>query len=1062
MDGPYLEAINSLPADIRAEVDALVPPKGCNAEVFYALKKSFVQAMASNLANGGKITCTPPSGDKNKAAGLTVTPSGADYILSWNYRNIGDYDQNGTVGITDITPIAMHYGHTVGTDPLDAVIDGDGSGTIGIADVNPLAMNFGVNVSSYQVEEATNAGGPWTALNSVPFTNGTGATEGWMRFEYTLPNDNERWLRVAPVDSFGEPGVPSDALQFGGGGTPPVVESVSPLSGATNAAVQFSAVVTGVGPFTYVWNFNGACTPDSSTDEQPNVVLSATPGDYGCSLEVTNAAGPTLFDFIVTVGAPPNATAVNPIGGVSGADVQFTVYVTGDAPLTYAWDFGGGATPNTSTDESPTVNLGAAGVYDTASVTVTNAFGESFFGFDLVVTPVGMPPVITIVTPTSGMEATDITISATVLGTPPFTYAWDFGIAATPSTSSDRTPLIRLAGPGNYPCSLTVDNLYGRSYYYFNLEVMSVGAYDEVEPNNPLPDYFNVLPAFPISGWHCRLSNYTDVDDYFSFTVSEPSILQVTMNLASDDPNLNVEVLDSAFTVLRGSYGTTAVESFSQLLFTPGTYYIHCNAAGYTANEAGDYWLDLTLAPVSFDEVEDNDAADETANDITLPLVGFNGHCGGPIGYDGDSDDYFAFTASEGDTVSFTMTGTDGSYDLDLFLYDDEGDTLESSENGGPNEALSHTFTAADVAPYYLRVYAYNGSGMYELNSRQPWDTYVIDDLTSANLGNWSALTYTGGHPGCFYMDRENYNVYFAYSDASDGTGTWTIYPVDTSGSVGEWLSAGVIGGCPAVVYLDSTAGIVCAICSTPDGSGTWNVSDVDVNGVYDPSITELDGYPAVAYEGPSESLWYSRNSAIDGSGTWTSYEVESGFGAFYTSIVELPNGLPGIFYNAYISEEVRFATCDTLDGSGTWTTSTVFESDAYPSTSCAIVDGRPAVACIDEYESPYFVINSAADGSGTWSSYMIADFDTNWSYLSLAVLDGTPSLIFNDGDAGGIYFAQSTLTTGEGGWNYWPILGNEHIRSNRALGWVNNKPACVFYHYDDLWVGFATPSTWP
>ncbi len=1018
--------------------------------------------MASNLAMGGKIACTPPTGDNNKAAGLTLTPSGGDFIFSWNYRNIGDYDQSGTVGITDITPIAMHYGHTVGTDPLDAVIDGDGNGTIGIADVTPLAMNFGVNVTSYRVEESATETGTYTELGTVLLNTGTGADQGWMLLEFTLPDDNTRWLHVVPLDGQGNPGVPSDALEFGGGGTAPVIESVSPLSGATNAAVQFSAVVSGVGPFTYVWNFNGACTPDSSFDAQPNVTLSATAGDYNCTLEVTNAAGPTIFDFTVTVGAPPNATAVNPTGGVSGEDVQFTVTATGDAPLTYAWDFGGGATPDTSTDESPTVNLGAAGVYDTASVTVTNSYGESFLGFDLVVTPVGMPPDITIVTPTSGMETTEISISASVLGTPPFTYAWDFDAAATPGTSSDVAPLITLNGPGIYPCSLVVDNSFGSDIYNFDFEVLPVSAYDEVEPNNPLPDNFNVLPPLPVDNWYCRLSNTDDLDDYFSFAVSEPSLLQVTMTLASDDPDLDVEVLDGAFTVLGGSYGTGDIESFSQLLFTPGTYYIHCLAVGYTVNEAGDYWLDLALSSVSFDEVEDNDLADETANDITLPLVAFNGHCGGPVGYDGDDDDYFAFSASEGDSIFVEMTGTDDSYDLDLFLYDDEGDMLASSQASGPDEVISHTFTAADIPPYYLNVYAYEGSGMYELNSRQPWDTFVIDDSTSTSLGNWSALTYTGGHPGCFYMDSDNNSVYFAYSDTIEGTGTWTVYPVDTSGTVGSYMSGSELGGYPAAAYIDSSGGVKFAMCSTSDGSGTWNVSDVDVNGVYDPSIAEIDGYPAVAYEGPSESLWYSRNSTIDGSGTWTSYEVDSGSGAYYTSIVELPNGYPGIFYNAYNSNEVRFATCDAYDGNGTWTTSSVFSSDTYPSTSCAIVDGRPAVACIDTNESPYFVINSAADGSGAWNSYQIANFDTNWSYLSLAVLDGIPSVIFNDDIEDNIYFAQSTLTTGEGGWSYWPILGDEHVGSNHSLSFVNSKPACVFFQNTDYWVGFATPPTWP
>lgn len=39
--------------------------------------------------------------------------------LSWSYVNLGDYDQNGEVGIPDITQIALHYLHRVGDDAMD-------------------------------------------------------------------------------------------------------------------------------------------------------------------------------------------------------------------------------------------------------------------------------------------------------------------------------------------------------------------------------------------------------------------------------------------------------------------------------------------------------------------------------------------------------------------------------------------------------------------------------------------------------------------------------------------------------------------------------------------------------------------------------------------------------------------------------------------------------------------------------------------------------------------------------------------------------------------------------
>ncbi|MBN2081424.1 PKD domain-containing protein [bacterium] len=83
-------------------------------------------------------------------------------------------------------------------------------------------------------------------------------------------------------------------------------------------------------------------------------------------------------------GAPaPEVTDVQPQGGITGDDVTFVATVTG-TPATYSWNFGGGATPNTSSAVSPTVTLGAPGTYN-ASVTVSSGAkaGGGQFDFQL-------------------------------------------------------------------------------------------------------------------------------------------------------------------------------------------------------------------------------------------------------------------------------------------------------------------------------------------------------------------------------------------------------------------------------------------------------------------------------------------------------------------------------------------------------------------------------------------------------------------------------------------------------------------------------------------------------
>jgi hypothetical protein len=97
---------------------------------------------------------------------------------------------------------------------------------------------------------------------------------------------------------------------------------------------------------------------------------------------LVSVAGAYNLDMLYFAGSPPVIEAVTPTSGTSGLDQSFLVTAEGLEPFTYAWDFGGGATPNVSSDASPTVLMEAVGTHN-ASVTMENLFGEDTFLFDL-------------------------------------------------------------------------------------------------------------------------------------------------------------------------------------------------------------------------------------------------------------------------------------------------------------------------------------------------------------------------------------------------------------------------------------------------------------------------------------------------------------------------------------------------------------------------------------------------------------------------------------------------------------------------------------------------------
>ncbi|MEP0813581.1 MAG: PKD domain-containing protein [bacterium] len=373
-------------SDLEASIRELQAPQGVDGILFETLKDELARQLKAR--GTGKFVSAAPVGPTNTVNDLAIVDNGdGTFNLTWSYRNTGDYDQNGEVGVADITPIALHFGHveTISwNDSQDPVIDGDGNGEIGVSDITPIAINFLVECFDYAIQTSSSPGGPFTTIGSVFRSSASGA--GRLIFNVTLPEGALSYIRVVPRDSSGASGAPSVVISTAP--EPPTVLGVSPLEGDANEVVVFSASVAGTPPFTYSWNFGGGAIPNTSTASSPAATL-GDPGTYSASVTVTNDIGSDTFDFNLTVnagGVSPEITFVTPTEGLIGSQITITATVTGDPPLTYAWDFGGGATPNTSADASPTITLSETPGEFAASLLVTNPFGSDQLDFNLHVT----------------------------------------------------------------------------------------------------------------------------------------------------------------------------------------------------------------------------------------------------------------------------------------------------------------------------------------------------------------------------------------------------------------------------------------------------------------------------------------------------------------------------------------------------------------------------------------------------------------------------------------------------------------------------------------------------
>ncbi|MEP0813894.1 MAG: hypothetical protein HRF49_04420, partial [bacterium] len=165
------------------------------------------------------------------AAGATA--QAGKISLSWTYANKGDYNQDGEVGISDVTPIALNFGALTndGTnDEAERVVDGSGSGEVGIDDVTPIALNYLAVVQSYTIEFLPPGDTVWQSVpteSRVMFASATlPPSGGFKTFSVTLgdweggvlpPVLDGTKFRVAPLDSLGAQGEYSNEAVFNTG-----------------------------------------------------------------------------------------------------------------------------------------------------------------------------------------------------------------------------------------------------------------------------------------------------------------------------------------------------------------------------------------------------------------------------------------------------------------------------------------------------------------------------------------------------------------------------------------------------------------------------------------------------------------------------------------------------------------------------------------------------------------------------------------------------------------------------------------------------------------------------
>jgi PKD repeat protein len=179
----------------------------------------------------------------------------------------------------------------------------------------------------------------------------------------------------------------------------------------------------------------------------------------------------TVVDCVPVYGADFGWAPLSPFAGDT---VAFTGTASGEAPITYTWDFGDGGT---GTGANVSHVYAAAGTYTVTMVAANACPSEDSVAYVLtVVEPPCVPVEIEGVG--GGVDGCVVDLFAVVTGTEPFAYLWDFAAFGTYTTAGVT---VDFGVSGSYPYTLTVSNCGGDDVFAETLVVTCTPSCDDVQ-----------------------------------------------------------------------------------------------------------------------------------------------------------------------------------------------------------------------------------------------------------------------------------------------------------------------------------------------------------------------------------------------------------------------------------------------------------------------------------------------------------------------------------------------------------------------------------------------------
>ena len=608
-------------------------------------------------------------------------------------------------------------------------------------------------------------------------------------------------------------------------------------------------------------------------------------------------------------------------------------------------------------------------------------------------------PEISGVAPTSGQPGEQISPIASVYGSTPMNYSWNFGGGANPNTSTAASPTVTLGAKGEYSASVTISNTYGSEQYPFTLSVVS-----ETPPNA-------VITGDPMSGT-APLAVDFDASDSAD---SDGTIVQFEWDWEGDgtyDSNTGAVpvtshnytsggIYDAAVRVTDddGLTGTASVSGSGIVVSQPPTAVLSATP------RTGPYPL-----AVNFDASGSSDAGGSIAK----------------YEWDWDGDGTYDFDSGTDPTVQHTYT----TYGVWLAVVRVTDDDSEQDSAGLAVSAVIWSYhtvdTTGDVGlDTSMAIIGGKPAIVYRDNTNEDikyarstvaapssiadWTNHIVD--ATADPGSmefelaWHAIiALSDGNPAIGYEQNAANRAWFARATSTtpSSASDWVIHQFADDSAAGPWISSILISNKPIMCYPINGVNYCRATVEAPSGASDWLVHAADTGQQTGVALNVLGGMPVMAYA-DYDGAWlsYLRATVAQPSniGDWVMTSIDDRVNAGYTPCLEILNGKPIISYTYGADSTIWYASATTATptGKNDWVRYELASGGINYGNSLCIIDGKPAVTFWDGRLRFAWAATDAPSSSDDWAIHIVDSSADVGRYAYVTTNTGFPAISYYD-----------------------------------------------------------------